>query len=554
MRKLATGLLGTVALVAAAACTENTLAVDNSRNPDQGNVLGNPTSVEQLLQTSYQTIHRASHNTANSVTPQSEVLSLESYASVANFGMASRATQPRVAIANDRGNQSANENFYDFSNLQQSVTFISHGVEALDALIAKKPDILGSIGRTQRARAWGFLAIGIGYGNVSMTYDSAAIYKPHDTLDPINPPALVAYPAVNQVALDMLDSAIAIATAVPAAEVSNFSSTDWIRGLTVSRNQFLQIAHSFKARFRAGVARSVTERKAVDWSQVIADVNAGITSDLIVTLSSPLGWRHGWIYQAYVYQGWHMQPQLMIAMADTSGAFAGWLNTAVNQRTPFLIVTPDQRFPSGDTRAAQQTAAGNLPGASGKPYFRNRPTGEDTFGDGWANSYYDNYRFRVLTLNNADGAGPWPEITVSEMRLLAAEGDFYANNFAAALPLINASRTANGLPALVAADNTTPVPGSANGCVPHVPTVTGGTYTTPCATMWEALKYEKRLETAFTGYNQWWIDSRGWGDLAEGTAVQWPVPYQEMDARNHPFYNLGGVGLASGAPKGTYGY
>jgi len=553
MRKLATGLLGTVALVAAAACSESTLAVDNSRNPDQSNVLGNPTSVEQLLQTGYQTIHRASHNTANSVTPQSEVLSLESYASVANFGMASRATLPRVAIANDRGNQSANENFYDFSNMQQSVTFIAHGVEALDDFVAKKSDILGSIGRTQRARAWGFLAIGIGYGNVSLTYDSAAIYKPHDTLDPLNAPPLLAYTAVNQVALDMLDSAIAIATAVPAAEVSNFASTDWIRGLTVSRDQFVQIAHSFKARFRAGVARSVAERKAVNWTQVIADVNAGITSDLVVTLSSPLGWRHGWIYQAYVYQGWHMQPQLMLAMADTSGAFAGWLNTAVNQRTPFLIVTPDQRFPSGDTRAAQQTASGNLPGASGKPYFRNRPTGEDTFGDGWANSYYDNYRFRQLSLNNADGAGPWPEMTVSEMRLLAAEGYFYANNFAAALPLINASRTANGLPALVAADNTTQVPGGA-GCVPHVPTVSGGSYSTPCATMWEALKYEMRLETAFTGYNEWWVNGRGWGDLAEGTATQWPVPYQEMDARNHPFYNLGGVGLASGSPKGTYGY
>lgn len=552
MRKLATGLLGVAVVMTVAAC-KDTLAVDNTRQPDVGNVLASPAGVEQLLQTSYQTIHRNSHTTANSITPQSEVLSLESYASVANFGMASRATMPRVTIANDRGNQSFNENFYDFSNLQQSTTFIAHGIEALDDLIKTKADILGSIGRTQRARAWGFLSLGIGFGNVSLVYDSAAIYLPHGTLDPINAPPLVAYPVVNKAALDMLDSAIAIASAVPATEASNFTADQWIAGNTVDRAGFIRIARSFKARFRAGVARSVVERKAVDWTQVIADATNGITTDLNVALSSPLGWRHGWIYQAYVYQGWHMQPQLMIAMGDTSGQFVNWLNTAVNQRTPFLILTPDQRFPSGATRGAQQTASGNVPGANGKPYFRNRPTGEDTFGDGWANSFYDNYRFRYLTYQNSDGKGPWPEITASEMRLLAAEGYFYANNFAAALPLINASRTANGLPALVAADNTTPVPGG-TGCVPQVPTLNGTTYTVSCGTMWEALKWEKRMETAMTGYNQWWVDSRGWGDLPEGTAVQWPVPYQEMDARLHPFYNLGGVGLPGGAPRGTYGY
>ena len=58
-----------------------------------------------------------------------------------------------------------------------------------------------------------------------------------------------------------------------------------------------------------------------------------------------------------------------------------------------------------------------------------------------------------------------------------------------------------------------------------------------CGTLLEAMKYEKRMETAFTGYMIWYTDSRGWGDLPAGTVIEWPVPYQEMQARLQPFYN-----------------
>jgi hypothetical protein len=61
------------------------------------------------------------------------------------------------------------------------------------------------------------------------------------------------------------------------------------------------------------------------------------------------------------------------------------------------------------------------------------------------------------------------------------------------------------------------------------------------------------METAFTGYGQWFFDSRGWGDLVAGTAIEFPVPYQELAARRKPFYSLGG-GLKSSAVRGTYGF
>ena len=49
------------------------------------------------------------------------------------------------------------------------------------------------------------------------------------------------------------------------------------------------------------------------------------------------------------------------------------------------------------------------------------------------------------------------------------------------------------------------------------------------------------------------VDGRGWGDLPEGTAYEYPVPYQEMQSRQRPSYNLGG-GFGSSAGKSTYGF
>jgi hypothetical protein len=98
---------------------------------------------------------------------------------------------------------------------------------------------------------------------------------------------------------------------------------------------------------------------------------------------------------------------------------------------------------------------------------------------------------------------------------------------------------------------TQPVPGEAN-CVPRVPAPPAFT-TTVCGNIWEAMKWEKRMETAIINYAGWYIDSRGWGDLVEGTALEFPVPYQELSARHKAYYTYGG-GLRSSAPRGTYGF
>ena len=93
------------------------------------------------------------------------------------------------------------------------------------------------------------------------------------------------------------------------------------------------------------------------------------------------------------------------------------------------------------------------------------------------------------------------------------------------------------------------VPGGAS-CVPQVPQGHG---TVACGTILEAMKYEKRIETTYSAFGRFWIDGRGWGDLIAGTALEFPVPYQEMQTRLKPYYLLG-AGFGSAAATGTYGF
>jgi len=92
------------------------------------------------------------------------------------------------------------------------------------------------------------------------------------------------------------------------------------------------------------------------------------------------------------------------------------------------------------------------------------------------------------------------------------------------------------------------VPGG-GACVPRVPDPATNFTSAKCGTLFEALKWEKRMELAFMEYGAWYLDSRGWGDLAVGTPLEWPVPYQEMDTRSAPLYNSN-----TAATVGTYGY
>lgn len=547
-------LLAGVATLSLAACSTD-LAVTNPNNADITRALGRPSDVENLLAGGFnQVVQNTTGGSTESINSSLQVMSHENYTGLANFNMGPRAGLPRTPIlnfANNPGSASVSNDWNGLSRLARSTTI------ALERL-SSTGFTLGSAAQDLRARAYGRFVLGLALGNLALVYDSAAVVVPGG--DAV--PPLVRYDSVMKASLKLLDDAFADASNPAAAATGGFPlPASWMNLSTgaVSADLFQRIIRSYRARFRAEVARTAAERQAVNWAQVIADAQGGITADLQIAMNPNTGWTQAWVVQHYVGTNWHVMTPMIVGMADSTGAsYTAWLNQPLLSRTPFIIRTPDRRFPAGDDRAAQQASSNG--GASGAllptgVYFRNRTSANDgAAADGtWGFSWYDHARFQAF--QNAARIGNFPHMVMPEMWGLIAEGAIRTGNFALAAEMINNTRVSRGgLPSVAGiTDLTTPVPGG-NACVPRVPVFSGGTFTTRCGNILEALKWEKRMEMAYISYGAWFFDMRGWGDLPEGTPIHFPVPWQERDVRVQKSTNMGGVGQPGGALRGTYGF
>jgi hypothetical protein len=548
-----------LAVVCLGAC-ENELVVTNPNDPDQRRALATPGDAENMMGSYYRRWHEGLYRTLGNVEGMANIMSFQNYSSLANNCQNQRTPFSGAINDNSVGNTCGGE--------QQRVYFVESEVNRVaSTLLGVMEDglTLGTPARDNRYKAFGEFLRGISLGYLALVYDSAAVVT--DAMEPEDPGELSGYETVMDSALAALQRSIDYASANAAGADGFPLPESWIPGPTsMTATEFVRLVRSYRARFLANVARTPAERAAVNWDQVIADAQNGITSDHLNTTSTVSGPFRAWVAQYDGYGLWHQMPPFVIGMADVSGAYAAWIATPLGDRgagnQSFFMQTPDLRFPQGATRAAQQAdfAITSCQAASTpcKRYFANRLGNDQFAGVGWGWSNYDFVRFHSWRVSG-DGTGQngnIPMFTKAELDMLEAEGHIRKGNFAAAAALINKTRVPNGLPAITAFDATSPVPGGAVNCVPKFPQ--GSTVT--CGNIMEAMKYEKRIETAYTHFAAWFFDMRGWGDLAEGTPLFWAVPYQDLQARGYQaaaIYSTGnGVGTApnSFAPKGTYGW
>jgi hypothetical protein len=532
-------------IVTLGACREP-LVVQNLDNPDVDRVFALPATIEQTIGSGYQTCRNVGQQDGGTYT-QLNTMALEGYSQLNNFNMGPRASIPRTPILNNR---TTSEAFTEFSGWSRQSRTEANAVAALDRLTTGG-GTLGTKGADLRTRAFGFFVVACNLGHLALTFDSAAIVKPGMPSD--ETPDLSGAQAVMSAALAMMDTAIAIANK-PEAAAGFPTPTAWMSGPALSKDQFVRFVRSFKARFRAGVARTPAQRAAVDWNAVLADADNGLTADLVVSVGGTSGWNRGWPGGTmHTDAAWHQISLMYWGFADTSGAYSAWLKVPLLERDYFLVKTPDKRWPAGETRAAQQDASKIPTSYTAKPYLQNR-TDQDTPGAAWGTSFYNHFRYRYVRLN-ANAGALYPEFLRAELDLLAAEALIRLNRIPEAATRLDLTRVPNGLEALAGRVTTATeaVPGGAH-CVPRVPDPATNFTSAACGNIFEAMKYEKRTEIAFGVYAaEWFFDSRGWGDLVLNTPVEYPVPQAELDARQKAFYNLGGGGPSSAA-KGTYGF
>lgn len=549
MRRLRNAMLG-LAVFAAASCTDQ-LVVENVNSPEIDRALARPTDVESFVSGQYRLIHNALWTTGG-IHPQLSVASMESYSANANFGMNVRGNIPRQSIDNGRGN--ATDYYATYSSLATAARSAAVALSRLE--LPSFTFFPPSAAQRQRARAFSYFVLGVSQGYLAMMFDSAPVIERTD--DVSIPKPFVGPDSAMRAALAYLDSAAAIA-GLSASGANGFplpnAGPAWLQVTAAqaltggATGTFARLARSFKARFRAGVARTPAERAAVDWAAVTTDATNGITADVAINYISSSGWFYGsgsGPNQMATYQSWHQMWQLMVGMADTSGAFDAWLATTESGKSPFLVQTADTRFPAGGSRTAQNAASGCVSGANCTPpagqYIRNRLAGNDVQVGGLFHSYYDFHRFQPVF--SAALVGQVPFFARAELDMLIAEARIRSGDLTGATALINASRSAHGLdsitvPASVLAPITTT---TGRACTPRVPSgATSAAAMTPttsvCGNIMEAMKWEKRMETAFISPGGWFYDGRGWGDLPAGTPINYPVPYTDLDARRQPIYS-----------------
>src|SRR3981081_4215437 len=99
-----------LSLAAMAACkSDQALGVSNTDNPDVARAFATPDGVENVLKNGFLQIFGATHGTSSAIGPAAQATALESYGSVANFGLNLRSAIPRSVIDNTRGNPTAAE-------------------------------------------------------------------------------------------------------------------------------------------------------------------------------------------------------------------------------------------------------------------------------------------------------------------------------------------------------------------------------------------------------------------------------------------------------------
>jgi hypothetical protein len=491
------------------------LAITNPNLPDRNRATQQPIAAESFVSSAFRTWWPvAGYDDYPSwalATMAQEITS-----GFADFGQLETSALPRTAWNNSPVNARRSVNVVPWAGLYRTISSVNDALIAIDSGL-----VIENAARTARTQAVGKFIQGISHGYLALYFDQAYIVDEDLALDTITTPTFHPYTAVATAAIAQLDEAIAIANASPGFSLP---VDGWVYQ-ALTRDQFVRLANSFAARIMVYSARTPAERAAVNWPAVIARIDAGIQVDFTPQAVPDVIW-HDWsrlvsrVRTASRPSDFGRPSYWLVGPADSTNGFVNWVNTPLASRVAFQMRTRDRRIQGDGNPATQGSYIG---------YNRN-----DIFAASRGTWRYSWYFFRRFGLGTSWQDTPVPAMLVSEMNLLKAEGLIRTNQAAAAVPLINLSRVANGKLPPVTVDG----PPNEAGCVPRQ--LDGD-----CGSLWDALRHEKKIEGVGVSGVIAFFDARGWQELPENTLLHLPVPGQELATLRLTNYTFGGGGAGS---------
>jgi hypothetical protein len=538
-------LLGAPLLAGALACDD--LGVSNNNNPNRETVVKSSQDVLALISNGLIQWFGTSAGACGSCpAPALSVMADEFSTGFTDFGTQDLSREPREAVNNSVTTLSPHGGTWIsyYGNVAALNT-------ALQAISKYSLELRGSAGEdlTAQAHAFAKFTQGLNHGYVALIFDKGYIYSESVDTDTLRftggnqgvQNLIRPYREVMDTALAEMNAALQLAS----TGTFTFPGTvvnQWFLGVQTSNVQMARIIHSYMARFMVYVARNSQERAAVNWNQVIQHIDQGITSDFAVMGSV------GFVESLYKQRASRQRTTTpgdfmrvdyrVVGPSDQGQGFVNWYAQPWAQRAPFRLNTADKRIdgvnsprPSTCLQAPASASCGKYMGYHNSTVFSiERGLGQRSF-----------YFFHRYGAGISWQSGPLPLINMAEMDLLKAEGLIRLGRAAEAVPLINKYRVTNGeLPAVTVNG----VPGTAPSCAPR--RMDGA-----CGSLWDALIYEKRIETMGLEGGTAYYDARGWDYLVENTPIHFPMPLRDAELLRLPTYTFGGGGTGS-APKPNF--
>ena len=348
---------------------------------------------------------------------------------------------------------------------------------------------------------------GVSWGYLGLIFDRGLMVGETDEPDFKAP--FSGYREMISAAVDELEEAISIAESLG----PDFIHTSF-NGLTLDADQFVQLCHSYAARFLAQWPRTEEENLEVDWAAVQAHAEGGLQENFAPLADGQL-WQS---YQQYAFAEagsgpfWARVDQRLVAALDRSQP----------PRYPEVEAQGEAPLPNPTAQSNDQRLASDfifIP-------FNSFPVeaGE------WHFSHYKHNRNQTDPDFAGDGqaSGPMPVFLAADNELLKAEAMLWQSDKTGAIASLNAGSRAvrGGLPALPAGASE--------------------------AEVRQAILYERAIELLNTAPMGLWFDRRRFaprqdftemdalGGLQYGTPAQLPVPARELQVHDEEPYNFGG--------------
>jgi hypothetical protein len=548
--RLLVAFLVAASIAGVTAC--DNLDVTNPNNPSRVTVVRSSQDALALVSNAMLQWFNRSGSTSPGVALS--VMADEFSTGFADFGGQDLSKEPRegINIQNPANGPPHHATFPDYYGNIAALNTALQAVQKYNLVLRNS----SGVDVTTEATAFAKFFQGMNHGYIALMFDRGYIYNETidpDTLDYMGSSTEVQdlikpYDEVMDTALAEMSAALTLAS----SKTFTYPKTApniWFLGVERTNVEFQQVIHTYMARLMVYVARNPTERQAVDWNAVIDHINKGVTADIVV--QGVIGvvessYKNRVSRLRTVTPGDFMRVDYRtVGPADVTERFRTWYALPWAQRVPFQLTTPDRRIVGAPSRPSTCLP---VPNPTATPPVPGVPTPDCGLYMGYHNStvfnsdrglgqrsFYFFHRYGVL---DAYRSGPIPIVNVAELDLLKAEGLIRLGRADEAIPLINKYRVANGgLPPV----DINGVPGTAPNCVPRK---LDGT----CGSLWDAMRYEKRLETMGLEGGPAFYDARGWQGLEAGTAIQFPMPLRDLQLLRIEPYTFGGATGQATAP------